>query len=176
VITAVFFEDNGNRILEGASSAVRRRYRLIPTWQFWTEGLAAVACCLLMFSSVLFALVWVPRQLLGRLRGTGSLSVRLLPLLAVLRLAGMCGLASFPGGSTLFIERFGRPTLWSISFCALTWLFPLIAITGLVQSLRGPRLPVRRPVWIHSLLVSAASLTVAAYLAYWGVIGWRTWV
>jgi CubicO group peptidase (beta-lactamase class C family) len=176
VATAVFFEDDGDQILEGAGAAVHRRYRLVPTWRVWTEGSAAVICCLLMLSSVLFALVWVPRQLMGRLHNAGSLSVRLLPLLAVLCLFAAFALVSYPSGATLFIERFGKPTPWSIGLCILTALFPLLTLAGLVHSLRAPWFGVHRLVWIHALLVSAANLLVAAYLAYWGIIGWRTWV
>jgi CubicO group peptidase (beta-lactamase class C family) len=175
VATAVFFEDHGRRVLEGAGGAVRRRYRLVPTWRVWTEGVAAMTCLLLLSSSVLFAFVWVPRRLLGRQRVTGSLSVRLLPLAAVLCLVGACGLVGFPSEATRFIDRFGKPTTWSIGLYVLTWLFPLIALAGFVQSFRGPWLGERRWIWIHALLVSAANLLVAAYLAYWGVIGWRTW-
>jgi hypothetical protein len=110
-----------------------------------------------MFSSVLFAFMWLPRSLLGRQRGTEVLSVRLLPLAAVLCLVGACGLVGFPSEATRFIDRFGKPTTWSIGLYVLTWLFPLVALAGFVQSFRGPWLGERRLIWIHGLLVSAAN-------------------
>jgi CubicO group peptidase (beta-lactamase class C family) len=176
VATAVFFEDDeGGRVLEGVGGLVRRRFRPVPTWRVWAEGSAAVVCLVLMCSAVLFALVWVPRRLLGKLRGAGPLSVRFLPLVAVLCLIGVFLLPGLPGEAARFIEHFGKPTPRSIGLCVLTWLFALSAVAGLIQSLRGPRLGVRRAVWVHALLVSAANVLVAAYLAYWGVIGLRTW-
>ena len=65
--------------------------------------------------------------------------------------------------------------MWSVSFWILTWLFALAAVAGLVQAVRARVWEVRRAVRIHSLLVSLANVLALLYLAYWGLIGLRTW-
>jgi hypothetical protein len=57
----------------------------------------------------------------------------------------------------------------------LTWLFALTTIAGLVQAIRARQWDVRPVVRRHALLVSIANVIVLAYLAYWGIIGLRTW-
>jgi hypothetical protein len=128
-----------------------------------------------MLSSLLFAVVWVPRRLLGRMRAVQHLSVRALPLVAVLCLIGTFVLLVQAGDATLAINRLGRVTPFSIGVCVLTWLFAVATILGLVQVVRAGPMGVRRSVRIHSLLVVAANVVALAYLAYWGIIGLRTW-
>lgn len=176
IATVAFVEDGeGGRLLQGLDRPAPGSYRPVSTWRVWAERVTAVICAMLMLSAVLFALVWVPRWALRRMRGVKGLSVRVLPLLAVLWLVGAFALVAVSAPPLLF-ERFGRLTPWSAGLCALTWLFALTAVIGLLQALRGRGLGVRQAVWLHALLVSAANTLVAAYLAYWGLIGLRTWV
>ena len=102
------------------------------------------------------------------------MSVRLLPLAAVICLVAACGLllASIRNNP---VERLGNPTVWSVGFCVLTWLFALTTVAGLVQTLRARRWEVRLWVRRHALLVSVGNVVVLAYLAYWGIIGLRFW-
>ena len=102
------------------------------------------------------------------------MNVRLLPLAAVLCLVAAFGLflasmASDP------IERLVNRTVWSFGFCALSWIFAMTSTAGFVQAIRARRWEVRPGVRRHALLVSSANLIVLAYLAYWGIIGLRTW-
>ena len=169
-IASIMFLDaeSGEKIVLGRFGG----YRAIPFWFAWLElGLAGLSL-VLMASSILFALVWVPRKLLGRLRGISHLSVRTVPLLSVLSLAGAFGLIFAAGEDVIW--DFGRPTIWSWSWVVLTWLFAIFAVSGLVQAFRNGS--VRKSVRVHSLLVSLANLTVMLYLSYWGIIGLRPWV
>jgi hypothetical protein len=86
-------------------------------------------------------------------------------------LIGTFILLSQAGDATAAISRLGKATPLSIGVSVLTSLFAL----GLVQALRARRLGVRRSVRIHSLLVAAATVVILTYLAYWGIIGLRTW-
>jgi len=129
-----------------------------------------------MLSSVLFALVWVPRKLLRRMKGVPYLSIRVVPLLSVLCLAGAFGLVVLASlDAEALLTRFGKMTIWSVAFWAVTWLFALGAVGGLVQIFRARKEPILRLVYIHALLVSLANVIVLLYLAYWGIIGLRTW-
>jgi hypothetical protein len=176
IASVVLVEDGPDGVvLQGSSEALNGNYRPIPAWLFWLQGATVIVCLLLMVSSVLFALVWVPRKLFGRLQGVKHLSVRALPLLAVLCLVGVFVLIAASLEATLLFSRFGTMTAWSVGLWALTWLFACAAILGLVQAFRARHLGVRQSVRVHALLVSAANVVVLAYLAYWGIIGLRSW-
>jgi len=170
--SVVFVEDEGETFLVGmrGSHGLRR----VPAWQILGERTVAIVCLALMASAVLFALFWVPAKLFGYLRGVPHLSVRVLPLAAVLSV--LAAFALFFGGvATRPIERFGNPTVWSVGFCVLTAAFAVLTVAGLVQAVRARGWEMSRWVSGHALLVSVANVVVLGYLAYWGLIGLRTW-
>jgi CubicO group peptidase (beta-lactamase class C family) len=148
-------------------------YRRVPSWLPWTEFSVAAAAFLLMASSLVFALVWVPRKLLGELRAVPLLRVRALPALAALSLLIAFLLVVFAGDATL--DRLGRPSPWSIGLFLATTAFAVFAVLGLVLALLYRKRSLGRLVWWHALAASVLMTLVAAYLAYWGVIGVRTW-
>jgi len=152
----------------------RTTYRPVSPVAVWTEYGLAAAWLLLMASAVLFALIWVPRKLLGKMRGAPRLSIRVIPLVSVASLTGAVALFAVSGDDLL--QRFGRPTVWSVGFCVLTWAFALTAVLGLVLTLRARGSVVPPGVYAHALAVTLANTVVAAYLAYWGVIGFRSWL
>ncbi|HZU25650.1 MAG TPA: serine hydrolase domain-containing protein [Bryobacteraceae bacterium] len=149
----------------------------VPAWQAWLQTGVTAVVALLLASAGLYALYWVPALLLRRLRplpgGRLYLSVRALPLVAIVLLAGACAVFALAGDDA--ITKLGSVTLWSAAIFLLTVLFACVSVMALVQAMRARRRMIRRAVWMHSLLVSAACLVVAGYLAYWGVIGIRTW-
>jgi CubicO group peptidase (beta-lactamase class C family) len=177
IATVAFLrDDTEGTVLQSYTFSARANYRAIPAWLVWTQWLLTVFCLALMLSSVLFALIWVPRKLLRRMNGVPHLSLRVLPLFSVLCLAGAFALLAIAGRDPeALFARFGKMTIWSVAAWALTWLFTLGAVAGLVQVLRARKWPIRRSVYLHSLLVSLANFIVLLYLAYWGIIGVRTW-
>jgi CubicO group peptidase (beta-lactamase class C family) len=173
VATMAFVEDDGELFLDGGM-LFRGNFRQVPAWLVWGQGAIVLLCLIIMLSAVLFPVVWVPRKLLGRMKGVQHMNVRLLPLSAVFCLVAAFGLflasmASDP------IERLGKPTVWSVGFCMLTWIFAMTSIAGFVQAIRARRWDVHAGVRRHALLVSTANVCVLVYLAYWGIIGLRTW-
>jgi CubicO group peptidase (beta-lactamase class C family) len=168
----LFFEDGAEMYVASANLQLGNLRRL-PSWQFWGQSIAILYCASAVLSAIVFPLIWLPRMMLGYVRGPKYLSVRVLPLLAVLSIFGI----------VLFIllnmsdptESLGKPTVWSIGLCVLTWLFAILTTASLVQVLRARNWPLNRWVWRHALLVSIANACVLLYLAYWEVIGIRTW-
>jgi CubicO group peptidase (beta-lactamase class C family) len=149
-------------------------YRPISPVTVWTEYGLGAAWLLLMGSAALFALIWIPRKLLGKLHGAPHLSLRVIPLVSLASVAGALALFAVSGDDIL--QRFGKPTVWSVGFCVLTWTFGLTAVLGLVLTLRARGSAVPRGVYVHALSVSLANTVIAAYLAYWGVVGYRSWL
>jgi hypothetical protein len=169
VASRIFFRaDDGARLL-GESNGLYAE-RLSPAWPVlrWVLLFSAL---LLMASSPLFALIWIPRKLLRRMKEVKHLGVRILPLLAVVSL--IVAVVAFI--KAMSATNLGLRSPSSLTFCALTWLFAIFSIWGLVAGLRSYSLEMKPVVRLHSLLVALACCGVTAYLAYWHIIGLRLW-
>lgn len=157
----------------GVGATAGQTFRRISSWLVAVEGLLAVMAPLLMVSSLLFAAVWAPRKLMGRMRGIGCLSVRAWPLLATLPVAGLVALAVVRG------EVFNDLVAWvAPSSPKFFWLVAVMggfAVMGVVQALRLRRKRIHRVVWWHSFATSVAIAIVSLYFGYWGIFGLRTW-
>lgn len=127
--------------------------------------------------SVATVLVYAPFWLLGGLskkrRRPAERGMRLWPLVAVLSLVGV--VVIFMMVSEDLISRMGNLTGWSFSFFLVTLLYGVASVGSAIALWRAHRQEVRRDVLLFSTAVIVALLIAAAYLAYWGFIGLRTW-
>jgi hypothetical protein len=175
VATLALVDDPEN----GRSAAIEAMGYLLPlslhrAWTpvVWLElgvtGLFALSAAL----TVLFALVWIPRWLFRRMREVPRLGVRTWPLLAVLSVAVFVVVVVLSAEDA--IPRLGHATPWAITLTVCTVLFPLTSLIGLLSALRAP-VEVKRGVRWLALVASAANVVVAAYLAWFGMIAWRSW-
>jgi hypothetical protein len=171
IASVAFYDGESEGVaLLGMGNEVRRVSSLVV----WLRLLLGGASLVLMITALLFALVWIPRRIFGKkLKSVGHMSVRAWPALAAASLAaaGLVLMLSIADA----IPLLGKPTVWSVSFWLLTWLFAVASVLALVQSVRHRSAPIHRGVRIHSMLCSLGAMTVMLYLLYWGVIGWRTW-
>jgi CubicO group peptidase (beta-lactamase class C family) len=174
VATVAFIADGDGRVIaQGFGDALVGNYGSIPVLRLWLRWVVLILCLGLMASALAFALVWVPRKVLGRLRGARHLSVRVFPLFAVLSLLAAFGVLVVSMDDALM--KLGRPTALSVGFFLLTLVFAAAALAGLVQAVRARKWEIHRGVWVHALLVSLANTVAVLYLSYWGVIGLRPW-
>lgn len=157
---------------DGAQVLVSQRFygeRVSPWWPMVRPWLMAATLALTL-SPILFALVWIPRKLLGRMKNVRHLSVRVAPLLAGLSLlAAILLLSQTPAW------KLGTRNAMTVGVCLATWVFLFSSIGSLPLSMRSFALEVNRGVRIHSLLASLACSGLAAYLAYWRLIGLKLW-
>lgn len=159
---------DGTKFLQGAGGNLRKTSASVV----WFERLVAGIAALLMLSSPLWAVAWVPLKLGRRLKGR-HVAARVWPLLAVMALsiAIAVRIVSF----TAVVDQLGRPTLTAIGFVVMSWIFVLLALQGLIGSLRSSPEQTGRFARMHSIAVSAACLVAAAYLLYFRAIGFPTW-
>jgi hypothetical protein len=129
-----------------------------------------ILAILIIATSVLFAFIWIPRKLLRRMKGVGHLSVRALPLLAVLAFV-----LSMVAGAIATPYELATPDLKTITIYAASIAFAILSVLATALAIRSFRFQMNRAVRIHSMLVSIACLSLTWYLAYWGLIGLRTW-
>jgi CubicO group peptidase (beta-lactamase class C family) len=137
----------------------------------WVElGVTALAL-VAMVTTVLFALVWIPRWLFGKLFGVPKRHVRVWPLLATLSLVAWVAVVVLNMENAITV--LGRPTPWAWTMTIVSVLFPLFAVIGLLSA-RGA-IEVNRFVRWQVIFGSTVFLIVSAYLAWFGVVGWRSW-
>ncbi len=164
---------DGTKYVQGEIGSLR----MVPGTVVWFERLVVGIAALLMVSSPLWAVAWVPLKLRGKLKDR-LIAARVWPLLAVMALsmALVVWIGSTGGGDfARVVDQLGRPTLAAISFVVLSWMFVLLALQGLISSLRSSPEQTGRVARIHSIAVSAACLVAAAYLLTFRAIGFPTW-
>ena len=146
----------------------------IPTLFALFEILLTSLVVLAMISILLYAPVWIVGGFFKARRRAAERPMRLWPLLAMLCLIAFIAIFIVCSGD--IIARFGNVTLWSLAIFASTLLFALTSLIAAWTAWRSRADGVRRSVRIYSMIVSAALLVATIYLAYWGIIGLRTWV
>jgi len=146
----------------------------IPTVFALFEILLTSLVVLAMISILLYAPVWIVGGFIKARRRPAERPMRLWPLLAMLCLIAFIAIFIICSGD--IIARFGNVTLWSLAIFASTLLFALTSLIAAWTAWRSRADGVRRSVRIYSMIVSAALLVATIYLAYWGIIGLRTWV
>ena len=164
---------DGTKYVQGEIGSLR----MVPGTVVWFERLVAGIAALLIVSSPLWAIIWIPLKLGGKLEDR-LIAARVWPLLAVMALsiAIAVWIGSTGGGDfAKVVEQLGRPTPAAIGFVVLSWIFVVLALQGLISSLRSSPERTGRLARIHSIAVSAACLLAAAYLLYFRAIGFPTW-
>lgn len=147
-------------------------FKRIPGLMAWAilgiMGLFLVS----LLGTGLFALVWLPRKAMGRMRAVRHLSLRVWPLLAGISLTTTVILIWVNLGD---LSPLGRPGPVSYGICVLTLTFALFSALGCLKALRTPMSEVNAAVWIQSFLASGVFSLVSVYLAWHGFIGIRGW-
>jgi CubicO group peptidase (beta-lactamase class C family) len=167
--SGVFCSDNdGNSYGCGELTCFRK---ISPVWPA-TRLILLVGAVLAMATSILFALVWIPRKVFGRMKDANYLALRVVPLLTSLTFLVTLVLWIRGGGSTFALAT---PSPFAVSIFLLTILFAILSIAGFVLAVRSYRYPMNRAARIHSIVVAFACIGWTVFLAYWGMIGLRFW-
>ncbi len=173
VVTAVFARDhNGRTVLSGSGAAISGNVRAISSVSAWGRWIVAGLSLLLLVSTLLFALYWMPVKALGRLQNRESIHLRLWPLMAVLLLIGAFVLLALALGDP--IARLGTPTVYSVGYAGLTLAYGVTVLAGLWALVRS-RERAYWGTWTYHLFVVGAELVVLVYFAAHGLIGHRFW-
>jgi CubicO group peptidase (beta-lactamase class C family) len=145
----------------------------IPAWLAISEIILTFWFVLAVILVLLYAPFWIFGGLSKKRRRPAERGMRLWPLIAVLSLIAI--VVIFILASDDLIPRMGNLTVWSGSFFLATVVYALATLAGAVSLWRAPKEGVRTGVRRFSTAVILALLIAGAYLAYWGIIGLRTW-
>jgi CubicO group peptidase (beta-lactamase class C family) len=143
--------------------------RVDPTWPVARFALI-VSALMVMSTTILFAIMWIPRKLLGRMKGVRHLSVRAWPLLATVVLIGTI----WPASTALAVDLTHLDALTAWIFVG-TIAFAIFSLISVIVALHSWRLEMNRAVRMHSTLAALSCAGVTWFLAYWGAIGVRVW-
>jgi CubicO group peptidase (beta-lactamase class C family) len=146
----------------------------IPTWLAILEIALAAFVALSVLSILIYAPFWILGGLSRKRRRPQERAMRVWPLVAVLSLVSVVVIFILCGND--LIERLGNLTAWSMALFLVTIMFAVASVASAIALWRAPAGTVRRGVRGYSSVVTVALLITTAYLAYWGVIGLRTWV
>src|SRR5581483_2264253 len=141
----------------------------VGIWRPYSRLALLTLCLAPMTSALLFAVIWGLLWLFGRMKNVKHISVRAVPVLAVLVLLAVAFSCLKAFG------ELGSVNLWSVIIFVGTILFALLSLCGLWLVLRVPREEIRPGVRIHSLLVSSACVVFTLFLWSWHLIGLRLW-
>lgn len=166
---AVITGENGETLLQCFEGTFRRTSEV---------GLAAAVYAMkfsfaVLFSAVLFAVIWGPRFTFGRLRNAGPLGPRAWPLLGVVGIAGFAAFYHYAQEGR--IEVIGTMNILSVGVMLATLLVPLSATLTAVQLWRHRRTPMNRFAYWHAVLVTLGLVIITGYGLIWGLVGIRTW-
>jgi CubicO group peptidase (beta-lactamase class C family) len=166
-----FLEDAGSVYKIGAFSAQQKEplWRIVIIWI--TGGLVVLGAVI----GIVMLIPWIVSAGRGRLAARGGLTMRLLPLAAIVTLAVMFVLpfVAFTGSGTTAVRQLAEPSLYSIAILACSVLYPLLALICLVMAVRRRSAAVFARVYCGA--TSIALLVVAGYAAGIGWLALRTW-
>jgi CubicO group peptidase (beta-lactamase class C family) len=161
--------DEGRFVQDGSGATMKQ----IPAWLAIAQTLATIGVLVSIAAILLYAPFWILGGLNRKRRRPAERGMRIWPLIAVLSLIALVGI--FLVSTADLIARLGNLTGWSVALFLTTVAFGIAALASAISLWRTPRETVRGAVRRFSLMVTLALLIAAAYLAYWGVIGLRTW-
>jgi hypothetical protein len=135
------------------------------------EIVLTAAVTLVVVSVLIYAPFWLLGGLSRKRRRPQERAIRWWPLIAVLSLAAMILIVIVSNADA--VNRLGNLTVWSASVFVCTILFAVASLASAVSVWRAKN--VRKWVRRYSAAVALALIIATVYLAYWGMIGLRTW-
>lgn len=160
---------DGQFLQAGLGTTMKR----IPAWMAIEHIVLTAFVLLSIVSILLYAPFWILGGFSQKRRRPAERGMRMWPLIAVLSLLTFVGL--FIVCNDDLIDRLGNLTGWSVAIYVTTVAFGIASFASAISLLRTPVGAVRPGVRRFSLIVTLALLVAGAYLAYWGIIGLRTW-
>jgi hypothetical protein len=145
----------------------------IPAWFAIGEIVLTAWFLLAVLSILVYAPFWLLGGLSKKRRRPAERAMRLWPLLAVLSLVACVVIVGLSGDD--LIVRLGSLTPWSGALFLATVTYAVASGAAAIAVWWAPKPQARSGVRWFSAMVTAALLIAAAYLAYWGMIGFRSW-
>ena len=170
--TVAFFtnSDGTKAMVEG-----RDYFEKMATWESWLIIFYLLWTVLMMLSTIIYSFFWIPAYLYKKIfkkqQTTQYVSVKILPLMAILVL--FIGIILIANQDIFYL---GKRTLPNILFFISTWLFALLSLASLISAIGCLKRLVRKALRVYSMVVACTFVSMALFLWYWGIIGWKPWL
>lgn len=148
-------------------------YKAAPALIIYGQLVIVALWGLAIVSSILYAVIWGVRRWRGKIPAGRGIWIRVWPLLAGLFVIAFVTLFSF-GMADPFV-LLGKPSVISVGIMLTTLLFGVFAATGAYVAIRDRGATMNRVNYWYSTGCAFLHLVVAAYFAWFGVIGLTTW-
>ena len=158
---------------EGRFIFVSGTQRRIPAFEAWAEIVLVFWFVFAVLDILLYAPFWIVGGFIKSHRRPAERAIRLWPLLAVLSLLTFIGVLMEAAKD--IIVRLGNLTIYSGGLFVTSLLFALFTFLSVLALWNARNRPIRGYVRWFSICTIWALAIAAAYLAWWGVIGIRTW-
>jgi len=146
-------------------------YKRTPAFIVYGKIMLIALLAILILFNIGFALVWIPRWLLGKLSKGGNILVRLWPLITNLTII----ITLAPTVLATHVQL-GTLTSASLTLFIGSLLYPLFTAFSLLSVYRYRTTPINKLVYWNAAATSILHTLFALYLAYYGIIGFRGWV
>jgi CubicO group peptidase (beta-lactamase class C family) len=169
VATAMLMRPNA----EGRFAFLGTTIQQVSAFGAWTRIVLTIWVLLALAAALLYAPVWMVGGLFKKRRRPASRAMRLWPLVAALSIVLLAVFVQLAGADA--ISRLGHVTVYSVGICVCTLLFAFASVASAVSLGLAWKREIRGFTRWHSILVTSALVIATIYLAYWGIIGIRTW-
>lgn len=146
-------------------------YKRISAITIYAKIVLFVALIALSLLNILYAIIWVPRWLVGKIKGA-SINIRAWPLISSLTICA----AFAPAMQTNHVIKLGTLSATSLSFFVGSLLYPLFTVFALISLYKYRSKPMNKLVYLNATLLTLLHIYLVAYLAYYGMIGYRSWI
>jgi CubicO group peptidase (beta-lactamase class C family) len=152
-------------------------YERTGAWKPWGHGILFFLSWIIMLSSVIYALFWIPSLVYKRIRNKPNrapyLPMRIAPLSAVLIILVSFTFVGMQVEDS--IALLGQKTMINVVFYLSSWSFALLSLLSVYFTIRSFEKPVKAVARAYAVVLSLACLGTTIYWGYWGLIGLKLW-
>ena len=164
-------DDNEVAFIDGSAY-----YRKTTSVKAWLHGILFFLAWLIMLSSILYAIIWIPYYFYQKMAHKFTLMylrIRVIPLTAVLLILVSFSLVGMQVEES--VAYLGQKTAVNVLFFLSTWLFAVLSFVSLFYAVKSMKEPISKFTRIYSLVLTISLVGTTLYWAYWGMIGIRLW-
>jgi CubicO group peptidase (beta-lactamase class C family) len=170
----VFFKIPNGRMAFASQGSY---YERTSIWKTYVYRILVFGALIIMTSSVVYSLFWIPVHICKRLMRKDNISkylrMRVVPLLAIISL--IIGLTTIVIADQTVLEL-GQRTPANVLFFILTWLFAGLSVLSLYTSYRSFFRPVKKIARWYAVILSLTCFGMSLYLGFWDLIGLKLWI
>lgn len=146
-------------------------YKRTPAFLIYGKIALIISLITLSILNILFALIWIPRLILGNVGGA-SLAITAWSFISSLTLC-----ATFaPAMTTHDVVQLGTLSATSLSLFIGSMLYPIVSLFSLISLYKYKNEPMNKLIFANTAILTLLHIFFVAYLAYYGIIGYRSWI